>query len=405
MLTPLGTDSPSTWLGLISGQSGIARITHFDTSLYKTKIGGEVKNFEPTAYMTPKESKRMDRFSQLAVAAATQALEQSKLTINSTDSEKIGVIVGSGMGGVNTMLAQSRILLQNGPDCLSPLTIPMMIADMAAGQISIKLGVRGPNFCPMSACASGTDAIGLAFEMIRRGDAPAIFAGGAEAPLNPLGIASFNALKSLSVCNDAPHTASRPFDATRDGFVMSEGAAILLLESLEHAQERHAQILAEILAYGTCVDAHHITHPTENGEGGIRSMKLALTRAKLTPVKIDYINTHGTSTKINDKMETQAIKNVFAEYAYKIPASSTKSMTGHMIGAAGAAEAAFCVQTINQGIIPPTINLHNPDPCCDLDYVPNYARQQKVDIALSNSFGFGGHNSTLIIGRYSEGKA
>ncbi|MCL2707139.1 MAG: beta-ketoacyl-ACP synthase II [Dehalococcoidia bacterium] len=405
MLTPLGLDSTSTWQALIAGESGIASITHFDTSRHKTKIAGEVKGFEPASYMSIKEAKRMDRFAQMAVAAAKQALAQSKLVIDSSNAFNIGVIIGSGIGGINTLLEQARVLIDKGPERLSPFTVPMMTADVAAGHVSIMLGAKGPNFCTMSACASGSDAIGIAYEMIKRGDVSAIFAGGAEAAINPIGIAGFNALKGLSTNNENPLTASRPFDATRDGFIMSEGSAVLLLESAEHALQREANIIAEIVSYGASADAYHMTQPAADGEGGLRSMKSALTRADLAPDKIDYINAHGTSTQLNDKMETRAIKSVFKNCAYKIPISSTKSMTGHLLGAAGALEAAFCAIIVNEGIIPPTINLHTPDPDCDLDYVPNHARRQKVSFALSNAFGFGGHNSTLIIGRYSEALA
>lgn len=402
MLTPLGLDVSSTWQGLVSGKSGIGCITQFDTTNYDVKIGGELKGFEPTDYMSVKEAKRMDRFAQLAVAAAKQALAQSGLVVEASNAENIGVIIGSGIGGINTLFEQAKVLIERGPDRLSPFTVPMMIADMAAGQVSIILGLKGPNFCTMSACSSGADAVGVAFETIRRGDAPVMFAGGTESAINPISIAGFNALKALSTRNDSPETASRPFDATRDGFIISEGSAVLVLESLEHAKTRGAHILGEIVSYGASADAYHMTQPTETGEGGVRSMKRALERGGLKPQDINYINAHGTSTQLNDKMETCAIKTVFGDYAYKIPVSSTKSMTGHLVGAAGAAEAAICAMVIQEGIIPPTINLCNPDPNCDLDYVPHKARKADVRIALSNSFGFGGHNSTLILGRYSE---
>ncbi len=401
MLDPLGLDTASTWKGLISGKSGITRITQFDTAGYDTQIAGEVKGFEPTDFMSVKEAKRMDRFAQLAVAAAKQALAQSGLVVDSSNCDCIGTVLGSGIGGINTLFEQAKILIAKGPDRLSPFTVPMMIADMAAAQVSITLGLKGPNFCTTSACASGADAIGVAFESIRRGDSPVMFAGGTESAINPIGIAGFSALKALSTRNDSPETASRPFDATRNGFIISEGAAVLVLESLEHATARGARILGEILSYGASADAFHMTQPTETGEGGVRSMNRALERAGLKPKDIDYINAHGTSTQLNDKMETAAIKTVFGEYAGKIPVSSTKSMTGHLIGAAGSLEAAICALVITEGIIPPTTNYKNPDPNCDLDYVPNKARKAKVDIALSNSFGFGGHNTTLILGRYT----
>jgi len=402
MLTPLGLDTASTWQGLIAGKSGIDCITQFDASNYETKIAGEIKGFDPIAFMSVKEAKRMDRFAQLAVVAAKQALTQSGLAVNASNANYIGVIIGSGVGGLNTLFEQARVLIEKGPDRLSPFTVPMMIADMAAAQVSISLGVKGPNFCTMSACSSGADAIGVAFEMIRRGDAPVMFAGGTESAINPIGIAGFSALKALSTRNDSPQTASRPFDALRDGFIMSEGAAVLVLESLENARTRGANIIGEIISYGSSADAYHMTQPIESGEGGVRSIKRAIERAGLKPEDIDYINAHGTSTPLNDKMETSAIKGVFGQYACKIPISSTKSMTGHLIGAAGALEAAICALVINEGIIPPTINLTHPDPNCNLDYVPNKARKARVEVALSNSFGFGGHNSTLILGRYSE---
>jgi 3-oxoacyl-[acyl-carrier-protein] synthase II len=402
MLTPLGPDTAGTWQGLISGKSGIARITQFDTSDYAVKIAGEVKKFDPTAYMTLKEAKRMDRFAQMAVAAAKQALEQSGLEINASNAESIGAIIGSGIGGINTLFEQAKVLIEKGPDRLSPFTVPMMIADMAAGQISIMLGLKGPNFCTTSACSSSADAIGTAFEMVHRGDVPVMFTGGSESSVNPISVAGFSALKALSTNNDNPKTASRPFDAARDGFIISEGAAVLVIEDLEHALARKADIIGEILSYGASADAYHMTQPTETGEGGVRSMKRAIERGGIKPEDIGYINAHGTSTQLNDKMETCAIKTIFGELAYKIPVSSTKSMTGHLVGAAGALEAAVCALVIQNGIIPPTINLENSDPLCDLDYVPNKARKADVNIALSNSFGFGGHNSTLILKRYSE---
>ncbi len=402
MLTPLGLDTASTWQGIISGKSGIGYITQFDTSDYAVKIAGEVKNFDPISYMSVKEAKRMDRFAQLAVAAAKQALEQSELEINSSNAESIGAIIGSGIGGISTLFDQAKILIEKGPDRLSPFTVPMMIADMAAGQISIMLGLKGPNFCTTSACSSSADAVGTAFEMVRRGDVPVMFTGGSESSVNPISVAGFSALKALSTNVDNPETASRPFDATRNGFIISEGAAVLVIESLEHAQKRDANIIGEIISYGASADAYHMTQPTETGEGGVRSMKRAIERGGIEPTDIGYINAHGTSTQLNDKMETCAIKSVFGEYAYKIPVSSTKSMTGHLVGAAGALEAAICAMVIKNGIIPPTINLMHPDPNCDLDYVPNKTRKGEVKFALSNSFGFGGHNSTLILKHYSE---
>jgi 3-oxoacyl-[acyl-carrier-protein] synthase II len=399
-VTPLGVSMSATWEGLIAGKSGIERITLFDPTPMATKFAGEVKGFDPTNYMGRKEARRMDRFAQLGVAAARQAVEDAKLGVNASNQGDIAVIVGSGIGGLTTLYQEIKVLVEKGPDRVSPFLAPMMISDMAAAQISITLGIKGLNMCTTSACSSSADAIGVAFELLRRGDAEAALAGGAEAIVNPVGIAAFNALKAISERNDEPHRASRPFDAKRDGFVIGEGACILILETLERAQKRGAKILAEIISYAATADAFHMTQPEENGEGAARAMALALKKAGLRPADIDYINAHGTSTELNDKMETKAIKTVFGEQAYKVPISSTKSMLGHLIGGAGAIEGAICVDTIANGIIPPTINLENPDPECDLDYVPNVARKAVVNLALSNSFGFGGHNSVLVFGKY-----
>lgn len=404
-LTPLGLDIGTTWDNLTAGKSGIDHITLFDPELLETKIAGEVKGFEPTDYMNRKNARHMDRFAQLAVAASSQAVKQSELQIDSSNQEDIGVVIGCGIGGLTTLFEQVRVLLEKGPDRVSPFLAPMMIADIAAAQVSIALGVKGPNLCITSACSSGSDAIGAARELIRHGDAQVMIAGGAESIINPIGITAFNALRAISTRNDAPQSASRPFDAERDGFVISEGAVVLILESLDHALKRGANILAEILAYGATADSHHVTQPLESGEGAARAMQVALRKAEIEPSEVDYINAHGTSTRLNDIMETKAIKTAFGDYAYKVPISSTKSMTGHLIGCAGAAESAFCVLAIQHGVIPPTINLHNPDPECDLDYVPNVARQVKITTALTNSFGFGGHNSVLIFRQYSEAQA
>jgi len=392
----------TTWENLIAGKSGIDYITLFDAANLETRFAGEVKGFEPTNYIDRKEARRMDRFSQLSVAASMQAVEQSGIEINSANQDQIGIIVGSGIGGLTTLFQQTRILIENGPDRVSPFLVPMMISDMAAAQVSITLGIKGVNLCTTSACSSSSDAIGVAYELIKRGDAQAVIAGGSEAIINPLGIAAFGALKAISTRNDSPQQASRPFDTERDGFVIGEGACALILESLTHAQQRGANILAEIISYGASGDAFHITQPDEDGDGAIRAMRLALRKAGLEPGDIDYINAHGTSTPLNDRVETMALKAVFGDYAHRIPISSTKSMTGHLIGATGALEAATCIMTIQHGIIPPTINLTNPDPDCDLDYVPNKARRAEVTTALSNCFGFGGHNSVLILRKYSE---
>ena len=401
-LCPLGLDTSTTWEGITAGKSGIDRITLFDPEPLTTKFAGEVKGFEPTDYINRKDARRMDRFAQLAVAASRQATEHAGLKIDSSNQENIGIIIGSGIGGLTTLSEQVRVMLERGPGRVSPFLVPMMISDMAAAQVSIALGVKGPNLCVTSACSSGSDAIGAAYELIRKGDAEAMITGGSEAIINPIGIASFNALNALSTRNDAPQQASRPFDIERDGFVIGEGAGILILENLAHAQKRGANILAEILAYGASADAFHITQPIENGEGAARAMQTTLKKAGLDTTEIDYINAHGTSTPLNDKMETTAIKTVFGDDAYHIPISSTKSMIGHLIGAAGAVEAAICIMSIQHGLIPPTINLTHPDPECDLDYVPNVARQAKVTTVMSNSFGFGGHNSVLVFRQCSE---
>jgi len=401
IVSPLGLDTPGTWQALVAGRSGIGPITHFDASRFETRIAGEVKGFDPALFMSPREARRMDRFAQLAVAAAQQALSQSGLKVDSSTENHIGVVLGSGLGGVDTFYEQARVLMEKGPDRLSPFTMPMMTLDMAAAQVSIALGLKGPNFAISSACSSGTDAVGVAFELIQRGELDAILAGGTDAGVHPICVAGYDALKALSTRNDNPETASRPFDATRDGFIISEGSAVLVLENLKHALERGAVIIAEVAGYSATSDANHITHPSEGGEGGIRVIRQALAGAGMTPEEIGYINAHGTSTPINDKMETAAVKSVFREHAYKVPISSTKSMTGHLIGAAGALEAAICALVIQQGIIPPTINLTHPDPDCDLDYVPDKTRKTVVNATLSNSFGFGGRNSALVLRRFA----
>jgi 3-oxoacyl-[acyl-carrier-protein] synthase II len=402
MLTPLGLDTATTWANLIAGKSGIDYITLFDASQHDSKFAGELKGFDPLNYMTRKEAHRMDRFAQVAVAASREAVRQSGLEINHTNTDDIGVIIGSGIGGLTTLYQQAKILVEQGPARISPFLAPMMIADIAAAQVSITLGVKGPNFCTTSACSSGSDAIGAASELIRHGDVSIILAGGTEAIINPLGVSAFNALKALSTRNDAPQQASRPFDAQRDGFVISEGACVMVMESLDHARKRGARILGEVIGYGATADSYHVTQPLENGEGASKAMRVALKKAGIEPTAIDYINAHGTSTLLNDRMETKAIKSVFGDYAYRVPVSSTKSMLGHLIGAAGAVEAAICILTILNGIIPPTINYTYPDPECDLDYVPNTARRAQVKTALSNSFGFGGHNSVLIVRQFTE---
>ena len=402
MVTPLGLDASSTWQKLINGESGVDYITQYDPAITETKIAAEVKGFDPSQYLDRKESRHMDRFVQFAVVSALQAVKQAG--IKDIPSQETGVVIGVGIGGLNTLLTQYDVLREKGADRVSPFLIPMMIPDMASGQVSITLGAKGPNFCTSSACASGSDAIGEAYEIIKRGETAVMVAGGAESVITPIAVAGFNSARALSTRNNEPKKASRPFDAERDGFIIGEGAAVLILESLAHAERRGAPILAEIVGYGATSDAFHITQPANGGEGGARAMKAALKEAGMKPGEINYINAHGTSTPLNDKNETMAIKSVFEKEAYNVPISSTKSMTGHLLGAAGSLEAAICILAIQNGIIPPTVNLTTPDPECDLDYVPNTARKATLSTALSNVFGFGGHNSTLIFRRY-KGRA
>ncbi len=401
-ITPIGLDVPSTWESLLAGKCGVDYITHFDASDHETKIAAEVKGFEPAEYMDRKEVRRMDRFMQLAVGAATQALKDADLKVDESNAEDIGVFIGTGIGGVGTLSQQFKVLAEKGPSRLSPFLSTMFIGNMASGQVAISFGLKGPNICTTTACASGGHAIGESFENIRRGAAKAILAGGSDAPVVPICVGAFNAMHALSTRNDEPARASRPFDAQRDGFIVGEGAGVLVLEDYEFAKARGARILAEIIGYGASADAFHVTAPPEGGEGAARAMRKALKTAGIRPEDISYVNAHGTSTPLNDKAESDAIKAVFSEYAYKVPISSTKSMTGHLIGAAGAVEAVICTLAINNGIIPPTINQEHPDPACDLDYVPNVARKSKVRIALSNSLGFGGHNSSLIISEVQD---
>jgi 3-oxoacyl-[acyl-carrier-protein] synthase II len=385
-----------TWKSLLEGRSGVDWITLFDASRHKTRFAAEVKGFDGAALFGSREARRMDRFTQFALAAALEAFEQAGLKPEALDRDRVGVVIGSGIGGISTLLAQVEEMRQRGPERVSPFLIPMMIADSAPATIAIRLGLRGPNIAMATACASGANAIGEAAEMIRRGDADVMLAGGAEASIVPVAMAALNVMGALSTRNEAPQQASRPFDRQRDGFVMAEGSGMLVLESLDHALARKAPILAELSGYGTSNDAYHISAPAENGAGAALSMRWALEDAGLSPEQIDYINAHGTSTPLNDKSETQAIKSVFGEAAYSIPISSTKSMTGHLLGASGALEAVICVQVLRDQILPPTINYEHPDPECDLDYVPNQARPHPVRHVMSNSFGFGGHNATLI---------
>ncbi len=402
LMTSLGNDLASSWEALCQGKSGVGEITGYDTSRYRVHFGGEIKNFDPTLYMDRKEVRRNDPFEQFAIATSKQALAHSGLQITEENADDVGVYIGSGIGGLLTMHEQFRTLLEKGPERISPFFINMMIVDGAPGIVSIMTGAKGPNWGIVSACATSGNTIGEAWETIRRGDARAMIAGGAEKGICPISMAAFDNIHAISRRNDDPQGASRPFDATRDGFVMGEGAAALILEDLEFAKARGATILAELIGYASTGDAYHVTEPAPGGEGLVRAMRRALQKAGLRPDQVDYINAHGTSTPYNDRTETQAIKTCFGEHAYHMAISSTKSMTGHTLGAAGAVEAVICVMSILTGIIPPTINLHHPDPECDLDYVPNVARKATVNVAMSNSMGFGGHNACLILKRYEE---
>ena len=399
-ISPVGNTVEETWSALLAGKSGAGAITHFDSSKHKTRFAAEVKGFDPVAEFGSREARKMDRFTQFAMVTAARALNDAGLKIDDSNRDRVGVLIGTGIGGVGTMMEQAEILRERGADRVSPFLIPMMISDSAAGMLAIRVGARGPNMSLATACASGNNAIGEAVEMIRRGAADVMIAGASEAALVPITIAGMNVMGALSTRNDDPLTASRPFDKTRDGFLMGEGAGMLILEELECAKSRGAPILCEVSGYGTTDDAHHISAPAENGAGAAISMKLALENAELSPTDIHYINAHGTSTSLNDKSETAAIKSVFGEQAYAIPVSSTKSMTGHLLGASGAVEAIFTIQAIRESILPPTINYSTPDPECDLDYVPNQPRRVAVKHAMSNSCGFGGHNATLVISRY-----
>lgn len=400
-VTPLGNSVATTWENVIAGKSGIGKLTRVDASQFPTVVAAELKDFDPGNFMDKKEARKMDRFTQYAVASAIMAVEDAKLEINDSNADRVGVWIGSGIGGMETYEQQFSIFQEKGHRRVSPFFVPMLIPDMASGQVSITLGAKGINSCTVTACASGANSIGDAFKVIERGDADVMISGGCEAPITNMSMAGFSAAKALST-NPDPATASRPFDLNRDGFVMGEGGAILILESLEHAEKRGAKIYAEIVGYGATGDAYHITAPAPGGEGGVRAMRMALKDAGLNPEDIDYMNAHGTSTHYNDKYETLAIKEVFGNYAKSLAVSSTKSMTGHLLGAAGAIEAIFSVKAIEDGIIPPTINFETPDPECDLDYVPNKARKQEVRAVLSNSLGFGGHNATLVFKKFSQ---
>ncbi|WP_250122400.1 beta-ketoacyl-ACP synthase II [Chroococcidiopsis sp. CCMEE 29] len=399
-ITPIGNTQAEFWEGLLGGRNGIGPITLFDASQHKCCIAGEVKGFDPNKYMDSKDAKRMDRFAQFAVSASLQAIADAKFVINELNAEQVGAIIGTGIGGIKVLEEQQTVYLNRGPDRCSPFMVPMMIANMAAGLTAIHTGAKGPNSCPVTACAAGSNAVGDAFRLIQRGYAQAMLCGGAEAAVTPLSVAGFASARTLSRRNDDPAHACRPFDRDRDGFVMGEGSGILLLEELGHALSRGAKIYAEIVGYGMTCDAYHMTSPVPGGEGAARAMQLALKDAKLSPHQVSYINAHGTSTQANDVTETAAIKKALGEYAHKVVISSTKSMTGHLLGGSGGIEAVCTVLAIANDQIPPTINLDNPDPECDLDYVPHQSRAQKVEVALSNSFGFGGHNVTLAFKKY-----
>ena len=402
LVTSLGNDVASTWEALCQGKSGASEIEGYDTSRHRVHFAAQVKNFDPSLYMDRKDIRRNDAYEQMAIGASKQAIAQAGLKISEENADDIGVYIGSGIGGLLTLDDQFTTLHAKGPDRISPFFISMMIIDGAAGVVSIMTGAKGPNWAAVSACATSGNTIGEAWETIRRGDATAMIAGGSEKAVGAISMAAFDNMHALSRNNNDPKGASRPFDATRDGFVMGEGAGILLLEDLEYAKARGATILAEMVGYGSTGDAYHVTEPAPGGTGLVRAMRRALQKAGLRPDQIDYINAHGTSTPYNDRTETQAIKSCFEEHAYKVAISSTKSMIGHTLGAAGAIEAVISIMTILTGIIPPTINLHHPDPDCDLDYVPNEARQATVNVALSNAMGFGGHNTSLIFKRYEE---
>ncbi len=401
-VSPVGNNVTDAWRALLAGKSGAAPITHFDASQHKTKFAAEVKGFDAAALFGAREARKMDPYAQFAVAAANEALAHSGLAINESNRDRVGIVLGTGIGGITTLLNEVETFRERGPDRVSPFLVPMMIGDSAAGILAIRTGARGPNLSLATACATGTNTIGEAAEMIRRGVADAMIAGAAEAGIVAVAMAGLNVMTALSTRNDAPEKASRPFDKDRDGFLMGEGAGAVVLESLEHAQARGARILCEFTGYGTSDDAHHISAPAEDGAGAALSMRLALESSGLSVNDIGYINAHGTSTPLNDKSETAAIKTVFGGQAYKVPISSTKSMTGHLLGASGAVEAVVCAMVLQENILPPTINYETPDPNCDLDYVPNQAREARPRHVMSNSFGFGGHNATLILSRFEK---
>jgi len=399
IISPLGLDVATTWDGIVNGRSGVDFITAFDSEGFDTRFAAEVKGFDPESYLDRKDARRMDRFAQFAAVAAQQACRQAGLEPGGVDPYRVGVIIGSGIGGIGTLSQQHEILIARGPKRVSPFLIPMMLGDMASAQVSMVTGAMGANYCAVSSCSSGADALGQGWAMIRRGQEDIVLAGGSEAPVVPIAVAGFNALRALSRFNEDPAKASRPFDIQRDGFVIGEGAAVLVLESEESADRRGATALAEIMGYAATSDAYHLTEPMASGESAARAISKALEEAGVDPSEVDYVNAHGTSTPLNDRHETMAIKVALGEDAYRVPLSSTKSMTGHLLGSGGSLEACFCVLAMEHSIIPPTINLYEPDSECDLDYTPNQARSQELNVTLSNSFGFGGHNSVLVFGK------
>lgn len=398
VVTPIGNDVPTFWKNLTNGVSGIRRITALDPTPYDCQIGGEVRDFDAKQYFSnPKDARRTDRYGQMAMGAAKQAMQDSGIDLTKTNLDRFGAIISSGIGGLNTLEQQYSVLLSKGPSRVSPFTIPMLISNIASGLISMEFGLRGPNFCIVTACATSNNSLGEAWRIIKFGDADVFLAGGSEASIVPIGIAGFSAMKALSTRNDEPERASRPFDKDRDGFVMSEGAGVIVVEELEHARARGAHIYCELAGYGLSADAYHITAPPDDGNGAVRAMRMALDHAQVNPDEVDYVNAHATSTDIGDLCETRAIKTLFGDFAKNgLTISATKSMTGHLLGGAGAVEMAACALAIRDGVIPPTINLENPEPECDLDYTPNLAKEKKVRVALNNSFGFGGHNATLL---------
>jgi 3-oxoacyl-[acyl-carrier-protein] synthase II len=400
MITPVGNTAEESWKALISGKPGAGEITRFDASDFPTRFAAEVRGFQPENYLEKKEIRRMDLFLQFAIGASVMAVEDAELNLDDIDRERFGVIIGSGIGGISTIEEQHMRMINGGPGRISPFFVPMMISNIASGQVSMRFGAKGPNYSTVSACASGSHAIGDAFRWIRYGDADIIIAGGSEAAITPMSVGGFCSMKALSTRNDEPERASRPFDLERDGFVLGEGAGIVILEELNHALDRGADILGEVVGYGMTADAYHITAPAPEGEGAVRAMIMSLNDGRVSPAEVQYINAHGTSTELNDKFETTAIKTVFQDHAHELMISSTKSMTGHLLGAAGGIEFAITLLAVRKGIVPPTINYENPDPECDLDYVPNKAREADIRYALTNSFGFGGQNACLTLKKF-----